>query len=536
MAFEVTPPRVGRYVYEISTPVADDEAVATNNARSFVRARHPRQDPRAAGRRRSRRGTCARCARCCETNPNVDLISFFILRTQDDISAGAASDEMSLIPFPTRELFEEQLPSFDLIVLQNFEYAPYGIGDYLENIRAYVEGGGGLAMLGGDRSVLVGRLPGHAGRAPRCRSSCSIRSARRSWSTPASSARRSPRPARRTRSPRCATRSPTTSRAWKALPELEGVNLVAGAKPDATVLAVHPRLTTRDGKPMPVIAVGEYGQGRTLAVITDTLWRWGFVAAGAARRRRPPLHEVLGERDPLADPGSRAAEPARRHRRGRVRAGHAGARRGAPARPRLPAAAPAARSTLHRRRGADPATAQQVGTAEVTTGDDGTGSHDLHGAARPASTGSRRPADGRRQEGHRRATSSWSATRRPSSIAPAGDPRTAAGDRRGTGGRTLGAGRRPAVRSRARSAARGARRSPRRRRAVEPSWPARPRARCLLGREWLLAPAQRLPVKREAPCRLAVDSLVTDLMFKAHGRPRAADSCSTRWAGPRSPT
>ena len=36
VAFEVTPPRVGRYVYEISVPVAPGEAVTTNNTRSFV--------------------------------------------------------------------------------------------------------------------------------------------------------------------------------------------------------------------------------------------------------------------------------------------------------------------------------------------------------------------------------------------------------------------------------------------------------------------------------------------------------------------
>ena len=69
------------------------------------------------------------------------------------------------------------------------------------------------------------------------------------------------------------------ARAWKQLPQLEGVNLVAAAKPDAAVLAVHPRLKTRAGKPMPVIVAGDYGKGRSLAVTTDTLWRWGFVAA-----------------------------------------------------------------------------------------------------------------------------------------------------------------------------------------------------------------------------------------------------------------
>jgi hypothetical protein len=67
--------------------------------------------------------------------------------------------------------------------------------------------------------------------------------------------------------------------AWKDLPELEGVNLVAGAKKDAAVLAVHPRLRTRSGEPMPVVVAGEYGEGRTLAITTDSLWRWGFGAA-----------------------------------------------------------------------------------------------------------------------------------------------------------------------------------------------------------------------------------------------------------------
>ena len=133
-----------------------------------------------------------------KSNPNVDLISFFILRTQDDVSL-VPNDEMSLIPFPTRELFEQQLPSFDLIILQNFEYLPYGIGDYLENIRSYVEGGGGLAMLGGCAVVLVGRLLRHAGRGRAARRAVRpVRLAGRS-STPASSRRSSPTPARCTR-------------------------------------------------------------------------------------------------------------------------------------------------------------------------------------------------------------------------------------------------------------------------------------------------------------------------------------------------
>jgi len=188
------------------------------------------------------------------------------------------NDEMSLIPFPTRELFEEQLPSFDLIILQDFEYLPYGIGDYLENIRSYVEGGGGLAMLGGSQSFTSG---GYYGTPVAAALPVELYGPFDSGPildtgkfTPQLTEAGQMHPVTSLR-----YAADDNLAAWKALPQLEGVNLVAGAKPDATVLAVHPRLKTKTGKPMPVIVAGEYGKGRSLAITTDTLWRWGFVAA-----------------------------------------------------------------------------------------------------------------------------------------------------------------------------------------------------------------------------------------------------------------
>jgi uncharacterized membrane protein len=185
---------------------------------------------------------------------------------------------MSLIPFPTRELFEEQLPSFDLIILQDFEYLPYGIGDYLENIRSYVEGGGGLVMLGGSQSFTSG---GYYGTPVAAALPVDLYG-------PFDSGPILDTGKFQPQLTEAGTMHPVTSlryaandnvAAWKSLPPLEGVNLVAGAKPDATVLAVHPRLKTKTGKPMPVIVAGEYGKGRSLAVTTDTLWKYGFVAA-----------------------------------------------------------------------------------------------------------------------------------------------------------------------------------------------------------------------------------------------------------------
>jgi len=274
--FEVTPPRVGRYLYEVSVPVAKDEAVPSNNARAFV-IRVIRDKIRVLQVAGAPSWDVRALRAMLEENPNVDLISFFILRTQDSINL-VPNDEMSLIPFPTRELFEEELPSFDLIVLQNFEFLPYGIGDYLENIRSYVEGGGGLAMLGGSMSFSSGGYHGTPVAAALPVELVDPWSVRDLLDTH----RFAPRLTDAGKvHPVTALRYavPDNLAAWKALPPLEGVNVVAAAKPDAVVLAVHPEIETSRGKPMPVIVAGEYGKGRSLVVTTDSLWRWGFVAA-----------------------------------------------------------------------------------------------------------------------------------------------------------------------------------------------------------------------------------------------------------------
>ena len=90
-------------------------------------------------------------------DPNVDLVSFFILRTETDDQPWNAREEMSLIPFPDREIFDEQLKSFDLLIFQNFNSAPsYQVEPYLPGLRDYVQSGGALAMVGGDLSFASG--------------------------------------------------------------------------------------------------------------------------------------------------------------------------------------------------------------------------------------------------------------------------------------------------------------------------------------------------------------------------------------------
>ena len=82
--FEVTPPRVGRYVYEIAVPVAAGEAVTTNNARSFV-VRVIRDKIRVLQVAGQPSWDVRALRQMLKSNPNVDLITFFILRTQDSI-------------------------------------------------------------------------------------------------------------------------------------------------------------------------------------------------------------------------------------------------------------------------------------------------------------------------------------------------------------------------------------------------------------------------------------------------------------------
>lgn len=93
-------------------------------------------------------------------DPAIDLVSFQILRTQRD-NPNARDVELSLIPFPTKELFSIELPKFDVVVFQNFDYASYFdpalANMLLSNLRNFVvNDGGGFAMTAGDLSFGYG--------------------------------------------------------------------------------------------------------------------------------------------------------------------------------------------------------------------------------------------------------------------------------------------------------------------------------------------------------------------------------------------
>ncbi len=83
-----------------------------------------------------------------KADPSVDLVHFTILRPPDKQDT-TPIDELSLIAFPTRELFVEKLNTFDLVIFDR--YSERGILPlaYYENIAAYVQNGGALLISSG---------------------------------------------------------------------------------------------------------------------------------------------------------------------------------------------------------------------------------------------------------------------------------------------------------------------------------------------------------------------------------------------------
>jgi hypothetical protein len=96
-----------------------------------------------------------------KSDPSVDLIHFTILRPPDKGDATPIT-ELALIAFPTQELFETKLYSFDLIIFDRYSergILPYG---YFENIARYVENGGALLISSGQEyagPMSVSRTP-----------------------------------------------------------------------------------------------------------------------------------------------------------------------------------------------------------------------------------------------------------------------------------------------------------------------------------------------------------------------------------------
>jgi hypothetical protein len=78
----------------------------------------------------------------------VDLVHFTILRPPEK-QDGTPVNELSLIAFPTRELFEAKLDEFDLVIFDRYRRGGVLPRAYFENIVDYVRAGGALLESSG---------------------------------------------------------------------------------------------------------------------------------------------------------------------------------------------------------------------------------------------------------------------------------------------------------------------------------------------------------------------------------------------------
>jgi hypothetical protein len=83
-----------------------------------------------------------------KSDPSVDLVHFTILRPPEK-QDGTPINELSLIAFPTRELFQQKINQFQLIIFDR--YARQGVLPmlYFDNIAQYVRDGGAVLVDAG---------------------------------------------------------------------------------------------------------------------------------------------------------------------------------------------------------------------------------------------------------------------------------------------------------------------------------------------------------------------------------------------------
>ncbi|SEW30858.1 hypothetical protein SAMN04488515_2185 [Cognatiyoonia koreensis] len=160
-------PHGGMNVLQFETPFVEGELTERNNAavvqingvRDRLRVLLVSGEPH-AGERTWRNLLKADAA--------VDLVHFTILRPPEK-QDGVPVNELSLIAFPTRELFLEKIDDFDLIIFDRYRRRGILPSQYLENITNYVNNGGAVLVSSGPeygsaesiyRSPLGAILPG----------------------------------------------------------------------------------------------------------------------------------------------------------------------------------------------------------------------------------------------------------------------------------------------------------------------------------------------------------------------------------------
>ncbi|MBM3520450.1 MAG: hypothetical protein FJX63_06750, partial [Alphaproteobacteria bacterium] len=92
-----------------------------------------------------------------KADASVDLLHFTILRPPEK-QDGTPINELSLIAFPTRELFVDKLDQFDLVIFDRYRRQVVLPMAYLRNVARYVEEGGAVLIASGPEFAVADGL------------------------------------------------------------------------------------------------------------------------------------------------------------------------------------------------------------------------------------------------------------------------------------------------------------------------------------------------------------------------------------------
>lgn len=143
----VTLPHGGRNVIQFTVPAAEGELTDRNNTaliqmngvRDRLRVLLVSGEPHQGGRT---------WRNLLKSDSSVDLVHFTILRPPEK-QDGVPVNELSLIAFPTRELFLEKVDDFDLIIFDRYKRRGILPAIYLDNVSSYVRNGGAVLVAAG---------------------------------------------------------------------------------------------------------------------------------------------------------------------------------------------------------------------------------------------------------------------------------------------------------------------------------------------------------------------------------------------------
>jgi uncharacterized membrane protein len=280
LTLSFTPSELGTHSFSLNLPVQPGEQISQNNHKEFkIDVQRDKLRVLTLSGAPSWNYRFLRMA--LKQDPLIDLVSFVFLRTPTD-SVDVPDSRLSLIPFPIDDIFLDELKNFDVVVLDDFSHRSYFNPVYLERVRDFVRDGGGLAMFGGVRgfdsggygeSALKEALPVELDGKGTYQNGGNLR--------PALTAAGKAHPITRLLpDPR------SNEEAWGKMPPLTAYNQVRAARGETLVTA------SGDGAgALPLLTVGRFGKGRTLALMSDEAWRWNFIAAG--NRETPQNHLKL---------------------------------------------------------------------------------------------------------------------------------------------------------------------------------------------------------------------------------------------------